>query len=171
MAEEKKFSVPTVVASADWGLEFKGNTKIEMHYGKGYLGDVEAPEGATQFIYNFFVELSRANNGDTTYIKERLKEIDDYYVYDKEHVRIYSAEEIRHIINITHNIVKSTCKELEITQKELADKLGASEGTVRNWSSSNELPQWAINFIETLKENKKNKEIADTVKKLLELSK
>jgi len=69
------------------------------------------------------------------------------------------------------NIVKLTCKELGLTQKELADKLGASEGTVRNWSSSNELPQWAINFIETLKENKKNKEIADAVKKLLELAK
>lgn len=68
------------------------------------------------------------------------------------------------------NIVKVTCKELGITQKELADKLGASEGTVRNWSSSNDLPQWALNFIETLKENKKNKEIADTVKKLIQLS-
>src|SRR3989339_1428452 len=65
------------------------------------------------------------------------------------------------------NIVKHTCKELGITQKELADKLGASEGTIRNWSSSNELPQWAINFIEVLKENQKNKEIADTAKKLI----
>lgn len=69
------------------------------------------------------------------------------------------------------NIVKRACKELGITQKELADKLGASEGTVRNWSSSNELPQWAINFIEVLKENQKNKEIADTVKKLINLVK
>lgn len=69
------------------------------------------------------------------------------------------------------NTVKRACKELGITQKELADKLGASEGTVRNWSSSNELPQWAINFIEVLKENQKNKEIADTVKKLINLVK
>ena len=42
------------------------------------------------------------------------------------------------------NIVKQTCEELELTQKELAEKIGASEGTVRNWSSSNELPKWAI---------------------------
>lgn len=69
------------------------------------------------------------------------------------------------------NIVKNACKELGITQKELSDKLGASEGTVRNWSSSNELPQWAMNFIELLKENQKNKEIADTVKKLINMVK
>lgn len=73
-------------------------------------------------------------------------------------------------IDISDNIVKRACKELGITQKELADKLGASEGTVRNWSSSNELPQWAINFIVVLKENQKNKEIADTVKRLISLT-
>ncbi|MFW2308049.1 helix-turn-helix domain-containing protein [Aliarcobacter butzleri] len=69
------------------------------------------------------------------------------------------------------NIVKKVCAELEITQKELAEKLGASEGTVRNWSSSNELPQWALNFIETLIEHKKDKEIATKFKELLNLIK
>lgn len=69
------------------------------------------------------------------------------------------------------NIVKKVCAELGITQKELAEKLGASEGTVRNWSSSNELPQWALNFIETLIEHKKDKEIATKFKELLNLIK
>ncbi len=72
---------------------------------------------------------------------------------------------------IEENIVKKACSDLCITQKELAEKLGASEGTVRNWSSSNELPQWAINFIDVLKENQHNREIADTVKRLLALTK
>lgn len=69
------------------------------------------------------------------------------------------------------NIVKKVCAELGITQKELAEKLGASEGTVRNWSSSNELPQWALNFIETILEHKKDKEIATKFKELLNLVK
>ncbi|MDN5062271.1 helix-turn-helix transcriptional regulator [Aliarcobacter butzleri] len=73
--------------------------------------------------------------------------------------------------NNTYNIVKKVCTELGITQKELAEKLGASEGTVRNWSSSNELPQWALNFIETLLEHKKDKEIATKFKELLNLIK
>ena len=70
-----------------------------------------------------------------------------------------------------NNIVKKVCTELGITQKELAEKLGASEGTVRNWSSSNELPQWALNFIETILEHKKDKEIATKLKELLNLVK
>lgn len=70
-----------------------------------------------------------------------------------------------------NNIVKKVCAELGITQKELAEKLGASEGTVRNWSSSNELPQWALNFIETILEHKKDKEIATKLKELLNLVK
>ena len=69
------------------------------------------------------------------------------------------------------NIVKKVCTELGITQKELAEKLGASEGTVRNWSSSNELPQWALNFIETLLEHKKDKDIVTKFKELLNLIK
>ena len=70
-----------------------------------------------------------------------------------------------------NNIVKKVCTELGITQKELAEKLGASEGTVRNWSSSNELPQWALNFIETILEHKKDKEIVTKFKELLNLIK
>ena len=69
------------------------------------------------------------------------------------------------------NIVKATCKELGISQKELSEAIGASEGTVRNWSSSNELPLWATKSIELLKENQKNKEIVETIKKLSTLIK
>jgi len=69
------------------------------------------------------------------------------------------------------NIVKATCRELGVTQKELAESIGASEGTVRNWSSSNELPLWATKSIELLIENRNNREIAETIKKLITLVK
>ncbi|MEM5558713.1 helix-turn-helix transcriptional regulator [Aliarcobacter cryaerophilus] len=85
----------------------------------------------------------------------------DLYVIEWHYDKDYKQE----------NIVKKVCTELGITQKELAEKLGASEGTVRNWSSSNELPQWALNFIETLIEHKKDKEIVTKFKELLNLIK
>ena len=69
------------------------------------------------------------------------------------------------------NIVKKVCAELGFSQKELAEAIGASEGTVRNWSSSNDLPAWAIKSIELLTENKNNKEIVSTLKHLLSLVK
>ena len=67
------------------------------------------------------------------------------------------------------NIIKKTCKELEINQKELSEILATSDGTVRNWSSSNNPPQWAINFMNVLIENQKNKLIAIKLKELISL--
>lgn len=37
-----------------------------------------------------------------------------------------------------NNIVKQVCKELGVTQKELAEELGVSEGTVNRWASKPE---------------------------------
>ena len=51
------------------------------------------------------------------------------------------------------NIVKKTCKELGITQKELAERLGTHLTTVQKWVSSNELPNNATKSIELLLEN------------------
>lgn len=81
------------------------------------------------------------------------------------------CKEILKQLSDNTNIIKKACTELGITQKELAEKLGASEGTVRNWSSSNDLPSWAINFINTLIEHKKDKDIATKFKELLNLIK
>ncbi len=50
------------------------------------------------------------------------------------------------------NIVKKACKELGITQKELAERLGAAEQTVRNWASKDEVPLWAEKSCEYLLE-------------------
>ena len=52
------------------------------------------------------------------------------------------------------NIVKKTCKELGITQKELAEKLGIHLTTVQKWVSSNEFPLNAEKTIKLIKENK-----------------
>ncbi len=68
------------------------------------------------------------------------------------------------------NIVKKVCKELGITQKELAERMGVNEGTVRNWSSRGEIPEWADKFINLMLENRKYKEIYETLKKLLKLA-
>lgn len=67
------------------------------------------------------------------------------------------------------NIVKETAKELGMTQKELAEAIGAAEATVRNWSAGKEIPLWAIKSMELLRENNKNKEVIDTLKKLKNL--
>lgn len=67
------------------------------------------------------------------------------------------------------NIVKRACKELGVTQKELAEMIGAAEPTVRNWAAGKEVPEWAKRSIDLIEQRKKDSEIIDTAKKLLKL--
>ena len=49
------------------------------------------------------------------------------------------------------NLVKKTCKELGITQKELAERIGVSRQTIYDWSSGKTpVPNWGYNFMSLL---------------------
>ncbi|EJF06525.1 Helix-turn-helix protein [Thiovulum sp. ES] len=52
--------------------------------------------------------------------------------------------------NKEENLVKKTCRELGITQKELAERIGVHGGTVRAWSSKGEIPEYFINHLNLL---------------------
>ena len=72
---------------------------------------------------------------------------------------------------IEENLVKNTCKELGITQKELAEKIGVSPISISRWSrGENEIPKNILLLFETLIENKNykkiNNELIDFKKKL-----
>jgi predicted site-specific integrase-resolvase len=55
------------------------------------------------------------------------------------------------------NIVKRVCKELGVTQKELAEELGIKEVTINKWSSTGEIPLQGIKSINLILENHKLK--------------
>ena len=59
---------------------------------------------------------------------------------------------------MNENIVKKVCKELGITQKELAEMLDIPTGTISRWASTNEIPKTAEIALNLLIENKKLKE-------------
>ena len=53
--------------------------------------------------------------------------------------------------NTQENLVKKTCKELGITQKELAEKIGISEKTISGWANSKKsLPKYFLKVINLL---------------------
>ena len=71
------------------------------------------------------------------------------------------------------NVIKSICKELEITQKNLAEILEVPEGTVSSWAVKNEIPRLGKKAIEFYILSVKNQKIVDSYrsfKKLLEVS-
>ena len=63
------------------------------------------------------------------------------------------------------NVVKQICKELGITQKQLAQILEVPEGTVSSWAVKNEIPRLGKKAIEFYIEAKKNEEIINSYKK------
>ena len=62
------------------------------------------------------------------------------------------------------NIVKITCKELGITQKELAERLEVSQASVSDWAKGN-IPKMTELALQLLLENKELKEKFDILKK------
>ncbi len=62
------------------------------------------------------------------------------------------------------NIVKKTCKELGVTQKELAERLGIPQSTVSGWTKG-DIPKMTQFALELLIENKDIKEKLNIFKK------
>jgi len=67
------------------------------------------------------------------------------------------------------NVIKEVCKELEITQKELAKILEVPEGTVSSWAVKNEIPRLGKKAIEFYIQNKKNQKIVESYKNFMTL--
>ena len=67
------------------------------------------------------------------------------------------------------NVVKDVCKELNITQKQLAEVLEVPEGTVSSWAVKNEIPRLGKKAIEFYIQNTKNQKIVDSYRSFIEL--
>lgn len=62
------------------------------------------------------------------------------------------------------NIVKRACRELGITQKELAERMGVSQNMPASWSSVAEPSKMAVKFMELLIEHEQLKRRLDKFK-------
>lgn len=57
----------------------------------------------------------------------------------------------------SENLIKKVCKDLDITQKELANKIGIKEVTINKWSSTGDIPLQGIKSLNLILENHKLK--------------
>ena len=63
------------------------------------------------------------------------------------------------------NLVKKTCRELGITQKELAENIGMSERAVSNWVNDKvKIPNNFIRMVELLKSERELQVIKQALK-------
>ncbi|MCK9472457.1 DUF6166 domain-containing protein [Sulfurimonas sp.] len=67
------------------------------------------------------------------------------------------------------NVVKEICKELQITQKDLASILEIPEGTVSSWAVKNEIPRLGKKAIEFYMQSQKSQQIIKSYKSFVKL--
>jgi len=64
------------------------------------------------------------------------------------------------------NLVKKTCKELGITQKELAERIGVSNNTVSSWKNDKQpMPKWSLKLLKLLQIEIKYNELISLLNK------
>jgi DNA-binding transcriptional regulator YiaG len=81
--------------------------------------------------------------------------------------RINTKPSIKQKVKV--NVVKEVCKELGITQKNLAEILEVPEGTVSSWAVKNEIPRLGKKAIEFYIQSQKNQSIVDSYKNFVQL--
>ncbi|WOE69110.1 helix-turn-helix transcriptional regulator [Hydrogenimonas thermophila] len=70
------------------------------------------------------------------------------------------------------NIVKKVCKELGITQKELAERLGVSADTISNWAKGKtKTPKWALELFRLMKLESEIKEKNQKLDEIINIAK
>jgi DNA-binding XRE family transcriptional regulator len=62
------------------------------------------------------------------------------------------------------NLVKKTCRELGITQKELAEKIGINERTLSKYITNKYIPKSVENHIKLIVENNNQNKLIDSLK-------
>ncbi len=145
----------------DWGN--KGSGSLQLSY--SMLCQLSTDDFAKEFAINFSNEIiSKFNNRDWVlnaidvlqWINNHSEEIEIVQESAKKEKVAYSVKTKK------QNIIKKICKELGITQKNLAEVLEVPEGTVSSWAVKNEIPRLGKKAIEFYMLNKKNQEIVDS---------
>lgn len=95
-------------------------------------------------------------------IKADLEEAKANRVYNSYKKRQKQDQDLQEAMD--DNIVKRVCKELGITQRELAERMGVHQNMPAKWSSGDEPSQMAINFMELLINHEKTKRQLDKFK-------
>lgn len=89
-------------------------------------------------------------------IKADLEEAKANRVYNSYKKRQKQEQDLQEAMD--DNIVKRVCKELGITQRELAERMGVSQGMPSKWAmEATPPPQWAIVSMNLLLENERMK--------------
>ena len=95
-------------------------------------------------------------------IKADLEEAKANRAYNSYKKRQKQEQDLQEAMD--DNIVKRVCRELGITQRELAERMGVSQNMPATWSSGAEPSNMAVKFMELLINHEKTKRQLDKFK-------
>ena len=150
----------------DWG--YSGSASKQLAF--SILCQVSDESFAKENVVKFSNEVVRTLNS-----RDWILNTSDVLKWVKENTQESTQElnttkiAVKKVKKRKTNVVKSICKELEITQKNLAEILEVPEGTVSSWAVKNEIPRLGKKAIEFYTLNRKNQNIVDSYKSFVGL--
>nr|WP_321265575.1 DUF6166 domain-containing protein [uncultured Sulfurimonas sp.] len=160
----------------DWG--YNGSSPMQLSF--SILHQLSNTEFATEHAPQFCQEIIRTLTTRDWILKandvlEWIKGYSDGQQILKEKAQTMAMANTMTMAKpskfkkIKRNVVKDICRELSITQKNLAEILEVPEGTVSSWAVKNEIPRLGKKAIEFYIQNKKNQDVVDSYKNFVKL--
>ena len=151
----------------DWGNNSRGSKQLAFSMLCQLSNKELAFECAEKFSKEF---VSSLNNRDWIVSASEVL----VWIESNTQMLVMQKSQTQHFIKKKpkkpkSNVVKDICKELNITQKNLAEILAVPEGTVSSWAVKNEIPRLGKKAIEFYILNVKNQKIVDSYRNFKEL--
>jgi DNA-binding transcriptional regulator YiaG len=151
----------------DWGNTSKPSKQLAY----SMLCQVSNKELALSYAERFLIDIIKNLNSrdwvmSTSEVLEWIDKNNEQQVMQKLQPLKQAEKRVK---KPKTNIVKEICKELRITQKNLAEILEVPEGTVSSWAVKNEIPRLGKKAIEFYMLNVKNQKIVDSYRSFKEL--
>ena len=156
----------------DWGTNGSGSQQLAYSVLRQLAGEDFSKENASKFAKDIIFSL---NARDWILSAVEVQEWIERNSDEKEPLDEALLDEVLDQNlkpkrkKIKKNCVKDVCKELEITQKELAHILEVPEGTISSWAVKNEIPRLGKKAIQFYILNAKNQKVVDSYKNFLGL--
>lgn len=151
----------------DWGNSSKGSKQLAF----SMLLQLSDEELALEYAEKFAQDMIKSLNSRDWVVS--ASEVLEWIENNTEKKVLQQLNPLQPVVKQVKkpktNVVKEICKELHITQKNLAEILEVPEGTVSSWAVKNEIPRLGKKAIEFYMLNVKNQKIVDSYRSFKEL--
>jgi len=157
----------------DWGNSSKSSNQLAF----SMLCQVSNKELALEYAERFTRDIVKSLNSrdwvlSASQVLSWIDENCEKPLKEEKSASTHSNQEIPKVLikkAKKTNVVKEVCKELQITQKNLAEILEVPEGTISSWAVKNEIPRLGKKAIEFYIQNSKNQKIVESYKNFISL--